>query len=169
MVIDGVTSTSSTSSATQSTAPSQSGMDGLGEDAFMKLLLAQLQNQDPLKPMEDKDFIAQLAQFNSLNQMTSIKETLESMFSLMSDNMLNGQTLSEGSALIGKNVTGLNEYGNLISGMVSGLHILGEQVVLDLEGQTLPLDMVESVQGITEGSNDDGGQDQSASDTTYTG
>lgn len=169
MAIDGVTSTGSTSSATQPATQQPSAMSGLGEDAFMQLLLAQLQNQDPLKPMEDKDFIAQLAQFNSLNQMTSIKTTLESMFDLMSDSMMDGQTISEGSALIGKNVSGYNEYGNLINGMVSGLHIVGEQVVLDVEGQTLPLDLVESVQGVENGSNDDGGQDQSASYTTYTG
>jgi len=169
MAIDGVTATNSTSSASQSSPQSPNAMSGLGEDAFMQLLLAQLQNQDPLKPMEDKDFIAQLAQFNSLNQMTQIKDTLESMFNLMSDSTLNGQTISQGSALIGKDVTGFNETGELISGMVSGLHIVNEQVILDIEGKTLPLSLIESVQGVENGSESDGGQDQSSGDTTYTG
>lgn len=46
----------------------------LGKDEFLKLLITKLQNQDPLKPMDDEDFIAQLAQFSSLEQMYNIAE-----------------------------------------------------------------------------------------------
>ena len=46
----------------------------LGRNDFLELLIAKLQNQDPLKPMEDEDFIAQLAQFSSLEQMNNIAE-----------------------------------------------------------------------------------------------
>ncbi|MBU8934913.1 MAG: flagellar hook assembly protein FlgD [candidate division Zixibacteria bacterium] len=47
-------------------------VDQLGKDDFLKLMIAQMQNQDPLNPMEDADFIAQLAQFSSLEQMSNI-------------------------------------------------------------------------------------------------
>jgi len=48
----------------------------LGRDAFLRLLTLQLQNQDPLDPVKNEDFVAQLAQFSSLEQLTSINETL---------------------------------------------------------------------------------------------
>ena len=53
--------------------------NGLGREAFLQLLVTQLAHQDPLKPQEDGAFIAQLAQFSSLEQLTSIQDTLESI------------------------------------------------------------------------------------------
>lgn len=49
---------------------------GLGRDAFLKLLIVQLQNQDPLNPVQNEDFVAQLAQFSSLQELQSINQTL---------------------------------------------------------------------------------------------
>ncbi|RQD68211.1 MAG: flagellar hook capping protein [Tindallia sp. MSAO_Bac2] len=52
--------------------------DNLDKDAFMKLLTTQLSNQDPLNPMEDREFIAQMAQFSSLEQMQNMNESMKS-------------------------------------------------------------------------------------------
>ncbi len=53
----------------------------MGKDDFMKLLMAQLQHQDPLKPMENQEFVAQLAQFGSLEQLTNIQKGIDGLSS----------------------------------------------------------------------------------------
>ncbi len=61
----------------------------LDKDAFLRLLVTQLENQDPLNPMDDKEFIAQLAQFSSLEQMNNIAEGINNLVSLnQQDRML---------------------------------------------------------------------------------
>jgi flagellar basal-body rod modification protein FlgD len=65
-----------TSSGGITTAISSLDRSGLGRDAFLKLLVTQLRHQDPTQPQADGEFIAQLAQFSSLEQLTSIQQTL---------------------------------------------------------------------------------------------
>jgi len=69
-------------SSEQMAAASRTVSNELGKDAFLRLLIAQLQNQDPLNPMDDREFIAQMAQFSALEQMTNMNKTLENMASM---------------------------------------------------------------------------------------
>ena len=57
--------------------------DPLGRDVFLKMLVAQMENQDPLNPMEGTDFSAQLAQFSSLEQLFNVNDTLEDLAASM--------------------------------------------------------------------------------------
>ena len=68
--------------------------DMLGRDAFLRLLTTQLQNQDPLSPMENEAFVAQLAQFSSVEGIKGMQSSLETMVSSMrSDQLLAGANL----------------------------------------------------------------------------
>jgi len=71
----------------QSTKKS-TGSDALGKDAFLKILMTQLQNQDPLNPMQDKDFIAQMATFTSLEQLTNMGKSIDSLVSAQGQSQL---------------------------------------------------------------------------------
>ena len=74
MAVDQVGQTNN-NTTTSSSAPVK--QKDLGKDAFLNLLVTQLQNQDPMKPQADGEFIAQLAQFSSLEQLTSMQLTLQ--------------------------------------------------------------------------------------------
>ena len=84
----------------------------LGKDDFLKLLIVQLENQDPTKPMEDKAFIAQMAQFSSLEQMTEMNKTLS--------NLIVNNKVNNAYSLLGKWVEVLDKNTNrLENGMVT--------------------------------------------------
>jgi len=75
MSVTGVNSTTDTSQSSALTG----AMKNLDRDAFLKLLVTELRNQDPMNPMEDRDFIAQLAQFSSLEQMQQLNGGITQM------------------------------------------------------------------------------------------
>ncbi|KRG09751.1 flagellar hook assembly protein FlgD [Lederbergia galactosidilytica] len=74
--------------------------DNLGKDDFLKLLMAQLQNQDPMNPMEDSEFISQMATFSSLEQMTNMNNSIEKLVQLEIQS-----SLIDYSHFVGKEVT----------------------------------------------------------------
>jgi flagellar basal-body rod modification protein FlgD len=67
------------SSPTSSTTLFTGGQSALGRDAFLKLLITQLTHQDPTQPQSDGEFIAQLATFSQLEQLSAINKTLEAI------------------------------------------------------------------------------------------
>ncbi|WP_436411269.1 flagellar hook assembly protein FlgD [Treponema socranskii] len=69
----------------------------LGKDDFLKLLIAQLSNQDPTSPIENTEFIAQMAQFSSLEQMTNMSAEFAKLAGVF--------RVSEASSMLGKTVT----------------------------------------------------------------
>ena len=70
----------------------QTGNSELGKDAFLQLLITQLQNQDPTNPMDDREFIAQMAQFSSLEQMQNMTKAMESLLASQQQTQLMSYT-----------------------------------------------------------------------------
>lgn len=96
--------------------------DPLGRDAFLKMLVAQMEHQDPLNPMEGNDFSAQLAQFSSLEQLFNLNDTLEGLAASMESK---GQ--ENVFDYIGKQITSEDNSLKLKDGQVSnGLFTLTE-------------------------------------------
>ena len=107
----------------------------LGKDDFLKLLIAQLQNQDPTSPMENTEFISQMAQFSSLEQMTNMSTSFGKLASYI--------TSSEATSTLGKTVE-LNIGDTTAKGMVEGV-TRGENPQILVNGMYYTMDKIAAV------------------------
>ena len=124
-------------------APEAKKSTELGKDDFLQLLTVQLKFQDPLNPMQDTDFIAQMAQFTSLEQTKGMKEDLGEM---------RRQTqFQQAIGLIGKDVTLQPDDSTVVKGKVTGLEIKEGVPGIIVNGKLYQLEDVQNVQqAITE-------------------
>lgn len=116
-------STGTTSTSTTSNTTTKKTDNALGKDEFLKLLVTQLQNQDPLKPMDDTAFIAQMAQFSSLEQMQNLNTT---------------SLATQASGMIGDTVTWTNDKNEVFDGDVKGVSITSgvSKLIVDVDAIT---------------------------------
>ncbi len=101
----------------------------MGKDQFMKLLVAQLRYQDPMKPVENTEFVTQLAQLNAVEQMTLVNQTLKELVEL--------EGLSRASGLIGRKVEATGSDGQTLQGVVSEVKVLDGVPLVVVEGTTI--------------------------------
>ena len=116
-------STASTSASATATTK-KTGNQELGKDDFLKLLITQLQYQDPLKPMDDQQFIAQMAQFSSLEQMQNLNTSMQ---------------MTQATAYIGKQISWTDDKGALQNGVVSSVKVVDKVAKLIVGDQTADL------------------------------
>jgi len=107
---------SATKAADTSTDETESATDTISGDDFLLLLVTQMQNQDPLEPMDNADMLAQLAQFTSLEQMNELGDTVETL----SGNIDQLNFISANS-LLGREIEGIDMTGELVTGEVEGV------------------------------------------------
>lgn len=128
MIVDSTTSTTGTQS-TEATAGT-TGAQTLGYDAFLKLLVAQMQNQDPTKPMDSTEFVAQLASFSNVEQSVKTNSKLDALITSIG--------LNQADALIGKYIT---NFDGTVSGKVVAVQAFSDGAVAELEnGQQIMLE-----------------------------
>lgn len=109
----------------------------LGKDDFMKLLMTQLQNQDPMKPMDDQAFMGQVAQFQTLDQISAMNAAITSL--------LETQKLAEASGLIGKTISALDADAKRVTGTVTAAAVIGGKATVYIGSTSVPLDKVTAV------------------------
>jgi flagellar basal-body rod modification protein FlgD len=115
--------------------------DSLGKEDFLKLLVAQLTHQDPTNPMNDTEFVGQLATYSGLEQQMNMNKNLEKLI-----NSANLTTAASATSLIGSIVGYTGEDGTLETGQVNFLDIVGGEVNLYLtDGRYIPYSMVEQI------------------------
>lgn len=85
MSVDAVSAAVGSAGATASSGSAVRSTDGLGRDAFLKLLVTQLRYQDPTRPREDGEFLAQLAQFSALEKLGEIEASIRELSQLLTD------------------------------------------------------------------------------------
>ncbi|WP_282941814.1 flagellar hook assembly protein FlgD [Paenibacillus sp. RC67] len=111
----------------------------LGKDQFLKILIAQLKNQDPSQPLQDKEFIAQMAQFTSVEQLTNMSNEMK----------LLRQSLGFASGLIGKSITWntTNEKGETVpkTGVVDSIVVKDGAQFAVVDKEKIALDQVTQI------------------------
>jgi flagellar basal-body rod modification protein FlgD len=103
--------------------------NALDKDAFLNLLVTQLKNQDPMKPMEDSQFISQMAQFSSLEQMQNMNQTITAQAHF--------QNLSNASTMIGKYATLVDGEGGggTVTGLVQEVRQQDDKLMVVIDGK----------------------------------
>ena len=117
----------------------------LGKDDFLKLLVTQLRYQDPMQPVDDKEFIAQLAQFSSLEQIQNLNSTMEQFITI---NLIEGQ-LSRAAALVGQEVQVYDPRRDAsIEGKVEAVRMFDGVCKLVIDGEMHDLHQLEEIRGV---------------------
>ncbi|MGI6513397.1 MAG: flagellar hook capping protein [Syntrophomonadaceae bacterium] len=116
----------------------------LGQDAFFKLLITQLRYQNPLEPMQDQEFIAQLATFSTLEQATKLNNQFEKMTTSLQDSLFAITSIQQATACLG-NVIEYHNGEEICSGRVDSVRIEGGLPVLIVGGAKVDLSSVVAI------------------------
>lgn len=123
-------------SLTESGTPLKQNLD---KDDFLKLLITQLKHQDPANPMEDREFIAQMAQFSSMEQMLNVNKSLEKLVTRFD--------FQSSFDLLGKNVEIMSNQADMVSasGLVDSISKRGDDVFVSVNGKSYPASDITSI------------------------
>jgi flagellar basal-body rod modification protein FlgD len=119
----------------------------MGEDAFLKILVAQLKHQDPMEPVKDREFIAQMAQFSSLEQMSNLNKTMKKFVEgEMKHSLLNKSDLISKEVHWNESVNG-----QAGSGIVSAVLMREGHLLAEIKGENNSLIPVEAIERVEKG------------------
>lgn len=139
---------------TESASEANTDKSILGKDDFFKILITELKYQDPLEPMKDKEFIAQMANFSTLEQMQNLNQGFSKLANDINDHML----WQQASGTIGRQVAYLNpEYDaddpdsmKVLAGVVSSILFKEGQPVFVVNGKQITGDNIVEIGSTTD-------------------
>jgi flagellar basal-body rod modification protein FlgD len=131
--------TGSTGQTTSAAGGAGGGATSVNQNEFVQLLVAELQNQDPLQPMDPTSFLTQMTQFEALDQLSAVAKAVQSMATAAS--------VEQGVALLGRTVTYQAADGSAQSGTVTAVSIQQGSVSLQVGNESVPLSAVVAVHG----------------------
>jgi flagellar basal-body rod modification protein FlgD len=130
-VISGVGSSSN--NANSSLSNTALAKAGFSQETFLHLLVTQLKNQDPLNPQDSHEFVAELAQFSSLEQMANMNKSISTVLELSVTNV------------IGRTVTVLDPQGDAVTGTVDGIVYYADGPAVHVNGKDYPFSSVQNI------------------------
>lgn len=127
-----------TSSSDDANAATDATNDKMGKDEFLELLTTQLKNQDPLKPMDNREFISQMAQFSSLEQMNNMNSTM--------GDFVKSQKISQAGNLVGKEVEMLDsDTEENVTGVIEKANVTEEETTVTVNGNQYPTTDIQQI------------------------
>jgi flagellar basal-body rod modification protein FlgD len=134
-MVPGIGSNSGGSNAISSALGSTANNQFVSQNTFLTLLLTQLKNQDPMNPQDSSQFVSQLAQFSSLEQMTQMNKSFESVLDNSAANLI-GQTVTVADQ---RSPTGF------LTGTVTGIVYFANGPAVQVNGVNYALSAVQNV------------------------
>ncbi len=118
-------------------APNQDAFENLNLDTFLKLLITELQSQDPMKPMENSEILQQVSQIRAIESNTRLTSTLEAV--------VLGQNMATATSLLGRTIGGLDDQSNPIAGTVDRVSVADGVTKLHVGDRTVSLKNVAEI------------------------
>jgi len=133
--VGGTSSSGNSNAVANALASATSSGQFVSQNTFLTLLLTQLKNQDPLSPQDPSQFVAQLAQFSSLEQMTQLNQSFNSVLDNSAAGMI-GQTVT---------VADQNTQSGFVTGQVTGVVYFANGPAVQVNGVNYPMSAIQNV------------------------
>ncbi len=118
-------------------SPTDNSINSLSADQFLKLMITELQNQDPTNPEKNSEIMQQVSSISQITASNKLSTTL--------NGVALGQSIASAGAMIGKNINGLTADGKTVNGVVSSVTVTGTTPVLNVGTDAVPLTNVKDI------------------------
>ena len=134
-----------TTKPTRTSPQDMNGISQLTSEDFLKMLITQLENQDPTQPMTNEELLNQISMMRDLQANMELSETLKSMSEALTANLVS-QQLSAAASLIGKIVTGKTKDGQEITGVVDRAFLQDGKIYVGIGDEKLELSDITKIE-----------------------